>query len=241
LLAWLQAHGVDKVVMEASGGYDRSWANFLRGAGLEVLIVDPKRVRHFAKSAGQLAKNDPIDARMIAWFGEVFDDTPGQPHDEDRHELDQLVTSRLGVRRLKEQIEAWGEHEQPKVVQKVHQALLKAVATQLAKLEAIIAAKPRNDMSWRGLSKRRTSPISAAKVTATGTTHRAWLDKPLPRRHRPPWNNGCKPGPARERGLDAGRRPPAHRGSPGCGFEWAQVAILPLPYMVDGGRGSWGS
>jgi transposase len=75
---WLKEHGVDKAVMAASGGYEKSWAGLLRQAGLEVVIVDPNRVRHFAKSAGRLAKSDPIDARMIAWFGEVFEDTPGQ-------------------------------------------------------------------------------------------------------------------------------------------------------------------
>jgi len=106
-----------------------------------VAIVDPSRVRHFARSAGQLAKNDPIDARMIAWFGEVFGHAAGQPHDEERQELDQMVTARMGMARLKEQIESWGEHEQPKAVQKAHQALLKAVAVQLAKLEDIIATK----------------------------------------------------------------------------------------------------
>ena len=141
LLVWLKEHDVGKAVMEASGGYERSWARLLRGAGLEVTIVDPKRVRHFAKSAGQLAKNDPIDARMIAWFGEVFGQSPGQPHDPERQQLDQMVTARLGIVRLKEQIQSWAEHEQPKAVQRAHQALLKAVTTQLAKLEAIIAAK----------------------------------------------------------------------------------------------------
>jgi transposase len=141
LMDWLTEHGVYKAVIEASGGYERRWSALLWRAGLEVLTVDPKRVRHFAKSAGRWAKSDPIDARMIAWFGEVFSDLRGQPHDEDRQELDQLVTTRLGVMRVKEQIEAWGEHEQPKAVQKVHQALLKAVTTQLAKLETIIADK----------------------------------------------------------------------------------------------------
>jgi transposase len=141
LLAWLSHHNACKVVMEASGGYERSWAALLRKAGLEVRIVDPKRIRHFARSAGQLAKNDPIDARMIAWFGEVFSDTPGKAEDGDRQELDQLVTARLGLTRLQGQIESWSEHEQPKLVQKVHQALLKAVTVQLAKLEDVIATK----------------------------------------------------------------------------------------------------
>lgn len=144
LLDWLTEQGVYKAVLEASGGYEKSWVELLRDAGLEVVIVDPKRVRHFARSAGQLAKNDAIDACMIAWFGEVFGDTPGQAGDEDRQELDRLVTARLGLVRLQGQIESWGEHEQPKAVHKIHQALLKALATQLAKLQKMILAKLEN-------------------------------------------------------------------------------------------------
>ena len=36
LLAWLKEHGVCKAVMEASGGYEKSWATLLRGAAVEV-------------------------------------------------------------------------------------------------------------------------------------------------------------------------------------------------------------
>ena len=62
LLKWLVHHGAGKVVMEATAGYEMACRKFLMKAGLEVVVVDPKRVRHFAKSAGQLAKNDAIDA-----------------------------------------------------------------------------------------------------------------------------------------------------------------------------------
>ena len=138
LLAWLKEQAVGQAVMEASGGYERSWARLLRAAGLEVVIVDPKRVRHFAKSAGQLAKNDPIDARMIAWFGEAFEHR-GKPEDTAREELDQLVTARRGLSRLKEKIDNWGEHEQPRAVEKAYLALLKEITRQQARLEALIA------------------------------------------------------------------------------------------------------
>jgi len=40
----------------ASGGYEREWRNVLHKAGIEVRIVDPKRVCSFAQSAGRLAK-----------------------------------------------------------------------------------------------------------------------------------------------------------------------------------------
>jgi len=51
-------------------------ARTLRAARIEVRIVDPKRVRSFARSAGRLAKNDTIDAQMIAWFAETFGEAP---------------------------------------------------------------------------------------------------------------------------------------------------------------------
>jgi len=87
LASWLRRQKVGKAVMEASGGYERDWAKVLRNAEIEVRIVDPKRVRSFAQSAGRLAKNDTIDAEMIAWFAETFDEARGQAYDETREQL----------------------------------------------------------------------------------------------------------------------------------------------------------
>ena len=97
LTSWLRRKKVGKAVMEASGGYEREWAKALRDAKIAVRIVDPKRVRDFTRSAGRLAKNDTIDAEMIAWFAETFDEAPGQAHDAAREELAQIVTARLGL------------------------------------------------------------------------------------------------------------------------------------------------
>ena len=140
MIAWLRENGVVAAVMEASGGYERSWAKALSAAGITVRIVDPKRVRHFAKSAGRLAKNDPIDAQMIAWFAETFPDAPGRLDDPDREELDLLVTARAGLVRLLTQVGNYGEHRQPRIVQRAHGAITKAMRAQLAKLEVAIAA-----------------------------------------------------------------------------------------------------
>ena len=146
LVAWLKEHDVGRAVMEATGGYEQSWAKLLAAAGLKVAIVDPKRVRHFAKSAGKLAKNDPIDAQMIAWFGEVFaGDLPGSMQDEDRASLQQLVKARIGLIDLQGSIKNWGEHDQPPLVGKIHQVLLETLAAQLHELEAAIDAQVRQN------------------------------------------------------------------------------------------------
>jgi len=92
--------------MEASGGYERDWAKVLRNAEIEVRIVDPKRVRSFAQSAGRLAKNDTIDAEMIAWFAETFDEARGQAYDETREQLHQMVNARQALKGMQAKLES---------------------------------------------------------------------------------------------------------------------------------------
>ncbi|WP_139031450.1 IS110 family transposase [Bradyrhizobium sp. ORS 375] len=141
LVALLRKHKVSKAVMEASGGYEREWAKVLRQAGIEVRIVDPKRVRSFALSAGRLAKNDTIDAEMIAWFAETFNDAPSQSYDAAREELAGLVKARKNLMDLKTRLQNQNEHVVPGLAQKAHSQVLKTLAAQIAKLEAAISAK----------------------------------------------------------------------------------------------------
>lgn len=141
MVGWLRKHQVAKAVLEASGGYERDWARVLRQASIEVRIVDPKRVRSFALSAGRLAKNDTIDAEMIAWFAETFKEAPGQTHDAAHEELLALVKGRIALVDLKIRLQAQNEHAASGLVQKTHARILKNLASEIAKLEAAIAAK----------------------------------------------------------------------------------------------------
>ena len=141
LVTWLGKHQVNKAVMEASGGYERVWARVLREAGIEVRIVDPKRVRGFALSAGRLAKNDTIDAEMIAWFAETFSEAPSQTHDAAHEELQTLVKARLGLIDFRMRLVSQSEHAARGLVQKAHARVLKSLASEIARLEAAICAK----------------------------------------------------------------------------------------------------
>jgi transposase len=140
LSSWLRRHKVVKAVMEASGGYERDWAKVLREAGIEVRIVDPKRVRSFARSAGRLAKNDAIDAQMIAWFAETFVEAAGQAHDAAREKLAQMVNARQGLLDLQTELQNRAEHAVPEVVKRMQARLLKKIAAEKAVLEMAIAA-----------------------------------------------------------------------------------------------------
>jgi len=140
LIAWLRKHKVSKAAMEASGGYERDWAKALRKAGIEVRIVDPRRVRSFARSAGRLAKNDPIDAEMIAWFAETFGEAPGQAYDAAREELVQIVNARHGLLELQTKLQNMSEQSTSDTVRKMRGRLVNKLAGEVARLEAAIAA-----------------------------------------------------------------------------------------------------
>ncbi len=85
-----------RVVLEASGGYERALLLALVEENVPVVLVQPVRARHFAKAIGQLAKTDAIDARVLAHmalFG--VEATPlWQPQAESMLNLRGLVTRR---------------------------------------------------------------------------------------------------------------------------------------------------
>jgi transposase len=66
LSSWLKSHGVGRVGMEASGPYDRRVRADLQAVGLEVVLHQPMEVKLFGRIRRQRAKNDRLDARLIA-------------------------------------------------------------------------------------------------------------------------------------------------------------------------------
>lgn len=72
LLAYLDAQNarspIDRIVLEATGGYETRVSVALAGAGLPVVVINPKQVRDFAKACGILAKTDRLDAMVLARF-----------------------------------------------------------------------------------------------------------------------------------------------------------------------------
>lgn len=70
LAAKLVKRGVERVVLEATGGLELRVMAALDAAGLVFSRVNPRAVRDFAKAMGILAKTDRIDTRVLALFGE---------------------------------------------------------------------------------------------------------------------------------------------------------------------------
>ena len=58
-------------VMEATGGYESPFEHYLLTHSISTSVVNPKRVRDYAKAMGKLAKNDRIDAAVIREYAKV--------------------------------------------------------------------------------------------------------------------------------------------------------------------------
>ena len=84
----------ERIVIEATGGYERLVTTKLYLAGLPVCRVNPRRVRYFARSLGQLAKNDKLDAKVLARFGEMVQPALTQLPSEQEQLLSALLTRR---------------------------------------------------------------------------------------------------------------------------------------------------
>lgn len=69
LIKTLRRFHLTRVVVEATGGYERHLVEGLAEAEMPVVVVQPINIRQFAKAHGILAKTDKIDARVIALFG----------------------------------------------------------------------------------------------------------------------------------------------------------------------------
>ena len=72
LANWLREHGISRVGLEASGGYETDLMDALAARGFEVIRYNAYRVRMFAKANGRLAKNDRADAGVLAHAAAVL-------------------------------------------------------------------------------------------------------------------------------------------------------------------------
>jgi transposase len=117
------------VVLESTGGLERSLVAALAASGLAVAVVNPRQARDFARATGRLAKTDRIDAYVLAHFAEAVRPTPRAVPEEEayvfrailarRRQIVEMLTAennRLGTapRAVRKRIEAhvrWLEKE----------------------------------------------------------------------------------------------------------------------------------
>jgi transposase len=136
------------IVLEATGGIERSATRGLASAELPVVVVNPRQVRDFAKATGQLAKTDRIDAWVLARFAEAVRPAIRPLPDEMTLELRALIARR---RQITEMIVAERNRLSgaSKVVRKRIEAHLRWLQAELKRADKDLDQSIRQSPLWR--------------------------------------------------------------------------------------------
>lgn len=97
LCVWLQALSVERIVVEATGGYEAAAVAILGAAKLPIVVINPRQARDFAKAIGRRAKTDAIDAQVLALFAEAVKPEIRPLKDEQTLALDALLERRRQI------------------------------------------------------------------------------------------------------------------------------------------------
>lgn len=174
LLQQLPHPGTCVFILEASGGFERiAIAEFLQ-AGHAVALVNPRQVRDFAKGLGVLAKTDPIDARILARFGEVVKPRCLEVPEGPLGELQQLVERRRQLIELRTAESNRLKQASSKPTRKSIQDVLKTLEKQVKTIEDQIDKLIRDHDDWQHKVNLMTS------VPGVGVTTAATLLADLP-------------------------------------------------------------
>ena len=83
-----------RIVIEATGRLERPFVTAAQKARFSVCVINPLQVRKFAGAIGRLAKTDPLDATVIAWFGEALKPEPRMAKSADARLISDLLARR---------------------------------------------------------------------------------------------------------------------------------------------------
>jgi len=165
LIAWLGQPEDTLVVLEATGGYQMAAAAALAVAGFGVAVVNPRQVREHAKSRGQLAKTDKLDAMILADFAQRNQPEVRPLPNEESRLLQALVARRRQLRDMLT-METNRFQQAPKALAKSISRHIQWLEKELEKANDDIDKQIRNSSLWREKDNLLQSVPGVGKVTS---------------------------------------------------------------------------
>lgn len=146
----LQKHPIALIVLEATGGYERPLTIELLNAGMNVVVVNPRQVRDFARGIGQNAKTDPIDAQLLARFAHMVKPASKSHATPQTRQLAELVKRRRQLSDLHTQESNRLELISHVKVKKSIRKMIKTLDFQIAEIDQLIRDQIETDDEFKG-------------------------------------------------------------------------------------------
>lgn len=113
-----------RIVVEATGGYERDLVETCAERGLPIVVVQPMKIRNFARIKGIIAKTDKIDAQVIAEFGATMKPEVRPLTSKNIRAFKELLARKRQLNEMRTQ-ELNRSHKASKVAQRSHTAMIK--------------------------------------------------------------------------------------------------------------------
>jgi transposase len=151
-----------QVICEATGGYERALA--LVAAGLEVSVVNPQRVRDFARARGRLAKTDKVDAAILADYGATMRPAGNTPSPQ-QAVLAELISVRQDLIEQRTAEISRREHLRLPVLVEDSEQAQRRLENRLAAVDKLIDHHIQADEQLAAKARRLESVVGVGRVT----------------------------------------------------------------------------
>jgi transposase len=149
LVQFLQKQHVERIVVEATGGYEVSLVVALHEAKLPVVVINPRQARDYAHALGILAKTDRIDARVLARFAHDVQPPTRDFPDENARKLDSLIARRRQLLDLRTaELNRRHQARLPEIQCSID-SVVDVLEREIAEIESQLASAIEADETWR--------------------------------------------------------------------------------------------
>lgn len=145
----LKHAGVWRIVIEATGGYERLIVAELSAAALPVAVINPRQVRDFARATGRLAKTDAIDAKVLALFAVAIQPALRPLDDPQMQVFAELLTRRRQLIQMRVAESNRLAQARDRRVRKSIEGVLKLLDRQIASIDDEIDRHIQSSPVWK--------------------------------------------------------------------------------------------
>ena len=165
-MSWLKKHKPILIVLEATGGYERTLVAELATAKLPVVVSNPRQIRDFAKATGKLAKTDKIDAAVIAHYAAVIMPEVRPLLNKQEQKLSALTSRRKQLVDARAIEKNHKEHAYLPEISASIEAVIQKLTAEIENIEAMITDIISSDPDMQAKIDRISSVPGVGKVTA---------------------------------------------------------------------------
>ena len=159
-----------RIVLEATGGYEHRVAAVLADESLPVCVINPRQGREFARATGELAKTDRVDARILAGFGLKLRPALRPLPDRDARHMREILDRRRQIIQM-----VIAEKNRLRLVTakpavRSIKSVIRSLERQLERIEEDLDREMTNHPEWKADVDLLTTTPGVGKVTARNLT-----------------------------------------------------------------------